>query len=67
MAVRTQSIAVSPPPMTTTFFFAALSLPLVEVGDGLAEADLVGGDEIVERLQHALGFVAGRLPVPCDL
>ena len=52
--------------MTTTFFLSAFSLPfaLLEIGEKFVEldakADLVGGDQVVERLQHAFGFIAGR-------
>jgi hypothetical protein len=38
IAVRTQSIAVSPPPMTTTRLPLAFSSPSVKLGDLVAKA-----------------------------
>jgi hypothetical protein len=47
--VRTQSIAVSPPPITTTFLPSAFSVPSSNSGHLVAEALAVRRGQVVER------------------
>ena len=47
--------------------FRRIELAVVEVSHCLAKADPVGGDQEVERLEHALRRVSGRLHLPCGI
>ena len=49
-AVRTQSIAVSPPPITTTSLAGGIERAGVEVRHLVAEALAVAGGQVVDRL-----------------
>jgi hypothetical protein len=59
-AVRTQSIAVSPPPITTTRLPSAFSVAVVEVGHLVAEALAVRRSQIIDRAHDAALRLAAR-------
>ena len=63
MAVRTQSIAVSPPPMTTTRLPSAFSSPESNSGTSSPKAFAVGGGEVIQRADDAFGTDAGGFDV----
>jgi hypothetical protein len=59
--VRTQSIAVSPPPITTTFLPRGVQAAVRMGGTVVAKALAVGRGEIVERLHDARRPTPGAL------